>query len=68
MHVQKFLSIPFGTGKLMSRTPYRKISSKQSMLATLKGVCIRFFFNSLLSITAISILPLQYVQIILTIH
>ena len=41
MHVQIFLSIRFGTDTLMSGTPYRKISLKQSMLATLRGVCIR---------------------------
>ena len=41
MHVQIFLSVPFGTGKLMSGTPYRKISLKQLMLETLRGVCIR---------------------------
>ena len=41
MHVQIFLSIPFGTGTSMSGIPYRKISLKQSMLAALRGVCIR---------------------------
>ena len=42
MHVQIFLTIPFGTGTLMTGIPYRKISLKhQSMLATSRGICIR---------------------------